>query len=491
MKPTPLSSKPFYLFAFVCVFIVFHSCNFQSKPSPTAPKKPLNFVIIFVDDMGYGDLSSYGHPTIYTPHLDRMAQEGQKWTQFYVGASVCTPSRAALLTGRLPLRSGMAGNTNRVLFPDSAHGIPASEITLAEQLKAQGYATGMVGKWHLGHKKEFLPTAHGFDYYFGIPYSNDMNRVTELLPDVGYWKMWAEAYNDLTPEGFDVPLLLGTKTIERPANQYTLTQRYTQEAIDWIRNHIEQPFFLYLSHNLPHVPLFVSEAFDGLSKRGLYGDVIEEIDHGVGNILQLLREENLADNTIVLFTSDNGPWLPTGVSGGSAGLLQNGKGSTWEGGFRVPCIIWGPNTITPKVVSDLGTTMDVFTTFSKLAGAPVHNDRNYDGMDLSSVLLHGNESPRNEVFYYFKRELYAVRAGAFKAHFVTQDVYVPNPNKTYHDPPLLFNLNEDPSEKHNVAHQHPEVVKQIQEIVAKHKENMNPEPDLLKKRGKSHIKVTY
>ncbi|MGB0198844.1 MAG: sulfatase family protein [Flavobacteriaceae bacterium] len=490
MKPNFLLSTPFALFVLVIMVVVFQSCDFQFKTSSAFAKRPLNFVIIFVDDMGYGDLSSYGHPTIDTPHLDRMAQEGQKWTQFYVAASVCTPSRAALLTGRLPLRSGMAGGSNRVLFPNSAHGLAASEITLAEQLKAQGYATGMVGKWHLGHKKEFLPTNHGFDHYYGIPYSNDMNRDSDVLPDVGYWEMWTDTYKELTPQGFDIPILLGTELVEQPANQYTLTQRYTQEAMDWIRAHKEQPFFLYLAHNLPHVPLFVSEAFEGRSERGLYGDVIEEIDHGVGNLLQVLREENLAENTIVLFTSDNGPWLPTGISGGSAGLLQNGKGSTWEGGFRVPCIFWGPKTIQPKVVSDLGTTLDIFTTFSKLAGATVHNDRYYDGVDLSSVLLDGNESPRNEVFYYFKRELYAVRVGAFKAHFVTEDVYVPTPNKTYHDPPLLFNLNEDPSERFNIADQYPEVIKHIQEITAKHKKNMHPGPDLLKKRGQSH-EVAY
>ena len=315
-------------------------------------KNLLNFIIIFADDLGYGDLGIFGHPTIKTPNLDRMAMEGQKWTNFYVGASVCTPSRAALLTGRLPIRSGMAGASSRVLFPNSANGLPHSEITIAEQLKSVGYATGMVGKWHLGHKKQYLPTTQGFDYYFGIPYSNDMDITRELSSFQDYWNLWTKEYKNLEPKDFNVPLLSGTEQIERPADQTTLTGRYTDEAIDWIKKNKDQPFFMYLAHSLPHVPLFASDKFRGTSKRGLYGDVIEEIDYGVGQILELLEEEGLAENTIVFFTSDNGPWLPTELSGGSGGLLRDGKGSTWEGGFREPSIFWGPGNVEPKVVMD-------------------------------------------------------------------------------------------------------------------------------------------
>ncbi len=463
----------------------------QTTDTINGIKKQPNFVIIFADDLGYGDLSSYGHPTIRTPHLDQMATEGQKWTNFYVGASVCTPSRAALMTGRLPLRSGTCGATAKVFFPDSANGLPDAEITLAEQLKQAGYATGMVGKWHLGHKKEYLPTTQGFDYYFGIPYSNDMDITRKLTSFEDYWALWTKEYDNLTPADFNVPLLRGTEQLERPADQNTLTARYTAEAIKWIKENKESPFFMYLAHNLPHVPLFASEEFKGTSKRGLYGDVVEEIDHGIGQIMDMLQEEGLAENTIVFFTSDNGPWLQTKISGGSAGLLRDGKGSTWEGGFREPSIFWGPGTIVPKVVMDMGTTMDIFTTFSKLAGVPIPDDRVLDGMDLSPVLLGQGDSPRNEVFYYSGRDLFAMRVGPYKAHFITQEAYVFNAEKVQHNPPLLFNIEEDPSERFNIAEKHPEVIAEIQKALESHGKKMKPGPDLLEERGPEHIVKKY
>ena len=325
---------------------------------------PPNFIIIFADDLGYGDLGSYGHPTIRTPNLDRMAHEGQKWTNFYAGASVCTPSRAALLTGRLPVRSGMASNKHRVLFPDSKNGLPASEITLAEQLKTVGYRTACIGKWHLGHKEQYLPTNNGFDYYFGIPYSNDMDKVT----DMPYWEYWQQKDDAIKTEHFNVPLLRNTKTVERPADQHTITRRYSEETVSFIKKNKDRPFFVYLAHNLPHIPLFASKEFTGTSERGLYGDVVEEIDAGVGMILKALEKEGLDKNTIVVFTSDNGPWLPFKLNGGSAGLLRAGKGSTWEGGMREPGIFWGPGRIKQGVITDPGSTLDLFTTFSKMQG---------------------------------------------------------------------------------------------------------------------------
>ncbi len=261
-----------------------------------------NVVIVFCDDLGYGDLGCYGHPTIRTPNLDRMAQEGQKWTNFYAAASVCTPSRAALLTGRLPIRNGMASDRRRVLFPDSAGGLPPDEVTIAEALKPLGYATACVGKWHLGHLPQYLPTRQGFDSYFGIPYSNDMDRVADSPKG-------REAFWDPKIEYWNVPLMRDERIVERPADQNTITKRYAEESVAFLRKNRDRPFFLYLAHSMPHVPLFTSDEFRGTSLRGLYGDVIEEIDWSVGRVLDTLRELKLDRKTLVVFTSDNGPWL--------------------------------------------------------------------------------------------------------------------------------------------------------------------------------------
>ncbi len=471
----------------VLILLVFSftiACSEQRTETDREPKgqnKPLNFVVIFADDLGYGDLSSYGHPTIHTRNLDQMAVEGQKWTNFYVGSSVCTPSRAALMTGRLPIRNGMTSKVNRVLFPDSHNGLPQNEVTLAEQLKKVDYATACIGKWHLGHKEEYLPTSQGFDYYFGIPYSNDMDNIIPFRSAQGYIDFWkSEEKKDINT--FNVPLMRNTEIVERPADQNTLTKRYNEEAVQFIRQNKENAFFLYLAHSLPHVPLFASKDFLGTSNRGIYGDVVEEIDHGVGQILAELKNNGLDENTIVVFTSDNGPWLIMKQEGGSAGLLREGKGSTWEGGMREPCIFWSPGRIQPGLVNQIGTTMDLFTTFSKLANVPLPDDRKMDGTDLGPTLFEKTPSKRKEVFYYRGDELYAVRLGAFKAHFITEGAYGP-PAREEHNPPLLFNLEVDPSEKFNVADSNLDIIEQIQALVKKHNSDLVKGEDQLKARG--------
>ena len=429
----------------------------------SANQAPPNFIIIFADDLGYGDLGVYGHPTIKTPNLDRMAYEGQKWTNFYAASSVCTPSRAALLTGRLPVRSGMTSNKNRVLFPNSAHGLPQSEITLAEQLKKANYTTACIGKWHLGHGEQYLPTNNGFDYYYGIPYSNDMDLIT----DKGYIEYW-QTPKEIKTQDFNVPLIRNTEIIERPANQHTITKRYSEETVKFVKENKEQPFFIYLAHSLPHIPLFASDDFLGSSERGLYGDVVEEIDHGVGQIIDALQEAGIAEDTIVVFTSDNGPWLPFRTSGGSAGLFKAGKGTTWEGGMREPAIFWSPTKIKPAVVSGIGCTMDLFTTFSNMAGLAIPEDRIIDGVDLSQTLLEGAESPRESMLFYRGPELYAARLGNFKAHFVTQGEYGQFGEREVHETPILYNLSYDPSEQYNVVADHPDALRKIEAMVKEH-----------------------
>jgi arylsulfatase A-like enzyme len=447
-------------------------------PSPApAGERPPNFVVLFADDLGYGDLGCFGHPTIRTPHLDRMAAEGLKLTSFYVASSVCTPSRAALLTGRLPVRNGMAGSPTAmsagVLYANSPGGLQPEEITIATALKTKGYATACIGKWHLGFPKPYLPTSHGFDYYFGIPYSNDMN----LVPGINSFA--ASVDPDGKIEWWNEPLMRGEEIIERPADQRTLTRRYTEESIRFIEEHRDQPFFVYLPYAMPHTPLFASEAFYGRSARGRYGDTVEEIDWSAGQILDALQRLGLADNTLVIFTSDNGPWLYRQLAGGSAGLLRDGKGGVWEGGFRVPAIAWWPGKIGPgRVSSAIACTMDLFTTLLTLAGAEVPRDREIDGVDISPFLFGAAASPREVMFFYRGPELFAVRKGPFKAYFKTFDGYSgiePQP----HDPPLLFHLDHDPSEKFNVADQHPEVVGEITAIFTRHVTEMVPgEPQM-------------
>lgn len=459
------------------VFSLFFFLLFIGKTYGQTVKTKIdspNVIIIFMDDMGYGDLSSAGHPTIMTPNIDRLSNKGLKWTNFYTASSVCSPSRGALLTGRYPIRIGLASEKEgkRVFFPESTGGLPSKEITIAEMLKENGYETAMVGKWHLGHLPEFLPTTQGFDYYFGIPYSNDMDAVKWGLesffskPDINMWK---------------VPLMENENIIERPANQFTITKRYTEKAIDFINTNKDKPFFLYLAHSMVHTPLFASEGFQDTSKRGLFGDVMNEVDWSVGMIMDTLKKLELENNTLVIFTSDNGPWLMMLEQGGSAGLLRDGKGTTWEGGMRVPGIFYMPGKISPGITTELGSTLDLLPTIASLTGAHLPKDREMDGFDLGSVLFENKPGKRDHFIYYRQNEIYAVRKGAYKAHYITETCYKKDNQRVDHQQPLLFNVNKDPGEYFNHAEDFPELIDEMQNLVQQHQKTVEPVDSELEK----------
>lgn len=428
-----------------------------SGGASAAAKKP-NFIIIFTDDQGYADVGCFGAKLIKTPRLDRMAQEGVRFTDFYSAAPVCTPSRAALMTGCYPPRISMGlfpvenGQGGGVLFPKSTCGLNTDEITIAELLKEQGYATGCVGKWHLGHLQPFLPTRQGFDFYYGIPYSNDMKPAC---------------------------IMRNEEVIEPEAEQDTLTERYAEEAVSFIRANKDKPFFLYLAHNMPHTPLHVSDKFRGKSAGGLYGDVIECIDWSVGRVLDTLAEEGIDENTLVIFTSDNGPWLVKGEHGGLATPLRAGKGTTYEGGMREPCIMRWKGTIPAGTeCSELAGTIDLMPTLVKLAGGRPPTDRIIDGRDILDLMLNkpGAKTPHEAYFYFSRNDLHAVRSGDWKLRFELplqeEDIYRRVPQTDIKMPPALYRVKTDPGEQKNVAKDHPDVVERLTALAQKAREDI-------------------
>jgi arylsulfatase A-like enzyme len=439
-----------------------------TAPAVARAEKPPNLVIILADDLGYGDLGCYGHPSIRTPNLDRMAAEGMRFTDFYVAATVCTPSRAALLTGRLPIRSGMSGDLqHRVQTRNSPGGLPPEEITIARALRSKGYATQAIGKWHLGQYPQNLPTSHGFDGFYGLRWSNDME------PARGIPKGASGNLNPM-PEWWNCTLMRNDQPLEQPTDLSTLTKRYTEEAVRFIEQNRKKPFFLYFAHTYPHVPIFASKQFQKTSPRGLYGDVVEELDWSVGQVLDTLRKQGLDKNTLVFFTSDNGPWLVKDQVGGCAGLLQGGKGSTWEGGMREPGIAWWPGHVKAGSVNrEMASSLDLLSTCLTLGKAPIPSDRIIDGVDMTPMLLGKGPGQRNLMIYYNGDEVYAIRKGPYKAHFTTFAGYSKEPPEK-HDPPLLFHLPNDPGERFNIAAEHPEVIADIKQELENHRAKLVP-----------------
>jgi arylsulfatase A len=425
-------------------------------------RKP-NVIIIFTDDQGYQDLGVFGSPNIKTPNIDKMAKEGMRFTDFYSAASVCTPSRAALLTGCYPERVGNLG----VLFPRDNKGLNPQETTIAKMLKDNGYATACIGKWHLGHLKEFLPTSHGFDSYYGIPYSNDMTRAQnmklsadlKLREGVTRETIWK-------PKKNWVPLMRDEEVIEYPADQSTLTRRYTGEAISFIESNGDKPFFLYLPHTMPHVPLYASPEFEGKSEAGLYGDCIEEIDWSVGQIIETLKQQGIDKDTLIIYTSDNGPWNFKANAtdkvkgntnrriGGSALPLRGYKLQRWEGGMREPTIMRWPGRIpADKVCAEIAGTIDLLPTIAALSGATLPSKK-IDGKSILP-LLEGRAdatTPHEEYFYRTK----GVRVGNWKLI-----------------DGKLFDLSQDISESNNIGQGNPETVERLATLLSEHKQEIN------------------
>jgi arylsulfatase A-like enzyme len=431
----------------------------RSALGNTGINRKLNFVIIFVDDMGYGDLGCFGSKKNRTPHIDRMAAEGMKFTDFYVACSVCTPSRAALLTGCYPQRLNMHEDENGVcvLFPNSSKGLHPDEITLAEILQKQGYKTACIGKWHLGDQPEFLPTRQGFDYYFGIPYSNDMDR--DIIDE------------EFNPPGVPLPLMRNEEVIEAPVQQETLTKRYTEETIAFIRKNRDAPFLVYLPHAMVHWPHHASEAFKGKSANGIYGDAVEEVDWSTGEIIKALKELGIDDNTLVIFTSDNG----AGDDARSNVPLRNGKGTTYEGGMRVPCVMRFPAGIPAGTVCrEVCSAMDFLPTLARLSGADSPKDRKIDGKDIWPLMsgAPGATSPHEAFYYYQLDQLQCVRSGRWKLHLPMQ-----MKKRNWGDPegktPLqLYDLKTDIHEDHDVADEHPDVVSRLLSLAEKMKKDI-------------------
>ena len=389
----------------------------------TSSPRP-NIVLIFMDDMGYGDLGCTGSPLISTPHIDRLAAEGLQLTQMYSTSPTCTPSRASLLTGRYAQRVGLP----RVIFPEDREGLSTWERTIADVLGEVGYRCGIYGKWHLGARPEHNPTRHGFDEYYGLPYSNDMDPLH---------------------------LHVGAGRIEGPVDQSSLTRRYTDEAMDFISRHADEPFFVYLPHTMPHIPLHVEESFRGTSRAGTYGDTIECLDHHVGRLVRHVEELGLSENTLFLLTSDNGPWFE-GRTGGRRGR----KIDTYEGGVRMPFIARWTGRIAPGTVSDsVQSFLDIFPTLASLAGAPVPQDRPIDGADMTELLLGGTPTERGPLYFFSHWHLNAVRDGRWKLHV---DRF---PTKDLRELPQLFDVETDVEESYNLADLYPDVLEHMLGLV--------------------------
>jgi arylsulfatase len=412
-----------------------------------------NVIIFFADDMAYADIGAFGAQGYATPHLDQLAADGKKFTSFYVAQAVCSASRAALLTGCYPNRVGISG----ALGPSSKIGINADEFLLPEIMKQQGYRTCIVGKWHLGHHPQFLPTRHGFDTYFGLPYSNDM------------WPLHPE--NKTFPP---LPLFQDEQIVDADIDaddQKTLTQRYTDYALQFMEQQPDQPYFLYVAYSMPHVPLFVSAPYADKSSRGLFGDVIQEIDASVGRVLKKVEEQQEKSNTLVIFTSDNGPWLSYGDHAGSARPLKEGKGTSWEGGVRVPMLASWPGKIQSGTVCDeTAATIDLLPTLAHLTGAelPAHK---IDGVDISNLLFHeGTTTPHEAYYYYWGNALEAVRSGEYKLVFPHTYRSCPQPGTggipgkyvQLKTDLALYNLKTDIGETTDIKDQHPEIVTRLQ-----------------------------
>ena len=437
--------------------------------SASVSDSPPNVVLIFCDDLGYADLGCYGAKGYRTPNLDRLASQGVRFTDFYVAQAVCSASRAALLTGCYPNRIGILG----ALGPHSKVGIHSNEVTIAELLRGRGYATAIFGKWHLGVQPQFLPTRHGFDEYFGLPYSNDM------------WPFHPTSGTNYPP----LPLFEGERVIGQMPDQTQLTTQYAERAVQFIHAHREQPFFLYVAHSMPHVPLFVSDKFNRKTKRGLFGDVLEEIDWSVGQILSALRRNGLERRTLVIFSSDNGPWLSYGDHAGSAGTLREGKATSFEGGIRVPFIARWLGKIPPGTVCrEPALTIDLLPTLAGLAGAalPKHP---IDGLDIWPLLRGrpGAKSPHEALYFYWDDELQAVRSGPWKFH-VAHEYHKPDPPGGGGQPghmtkprtgAALFQLQLDPGETRDVSSQRPDVVRRLEGLLEKARRELG---DSLQKR---------